>query len=202
MILALNCGAPVAALDVGKGLDLLRMLGLQKNVITGEDWNVDFPTTDGERTKSIIASMRQFYRLQLGIALSEPKTDRAGRGVPAADPATDYLAQEQRISALIENLSPGAALAFSHRQARQGQLAMAMMLAEIAIKGAATLAEGEELSANILLASLLERRGDLANAARTIARAVEIAPENRQAIDDRDRILSTLASLQSERVSD
>lgn len=192
IILALNCGVPVAALDVGKGLDLLRMLGLQRSVITGEDWNVDFPIPDGERTKAIVASMRQFYRLQLEIALSPPKAVGERPVFTASDADADYMALEQQIGALIDSLSPSAALAFAHRQAN-GNLSLATMLAQIAHDGADRLEEGEKLSVSILLASLLERGGDLANALRMISQALEISPDNQQALNDKNRILSEIA---------
>ena len=64
-------------------------------MITGEDWNVDFPTTDGERrTKSIIASMRQFYQFcNLGSRSRSRRLILQGAVFPRLILQPVYLAQ-------------------------------------------------------------------------------------------------------------
>lgn len=99
-------------------------------------------------------------------------------------------ARPVEIGELLE-MPAGQALAEAHAHAVKGELANATTLAQIALRDPGALGESKN-NARLLLASLLERQGNLIEAAKTVSQACSDQPDYENARVDRDRIVEAL----------
>ena len=89
----------------------------------------------------------------------------------------------------ISRLSAADALGLAHRYAVENELAAATAMAELALVQPKALGESEA-NARVLLASLRERQGQFELAARSIAAAARLSPNDEGIMADQERILA------------